>query len=235
MSDKVSKVDYSKGQIYKICCKDVSIKDEYVGSTTNFRVRKNDHKHSCCNPKCKKYNRKVYQYIRDNGGFDNWDMILVEYYSCNTKKELEARERYWIEELKCSLNSNIPTRESDEYNKHYYQNNKEEIKISKKQYREKNKEKIKENSKQYREDNKEKLKQYKKEYDEKNKEKIKQYYEDNKEKIDNNKSEWYKQNKQRILEKGREIILCECGCEIVKTSIARHKKTKKHITLMENK
>jgi len=205
MSDKVSKVDYSKGQIYKICCKDVNIKDEYVGSTTNFKVRKNNHKICCSNPKGKKYNRKVYQFIRDNGGFDNWDMILVEYYSCNTKKELEKRERYWIEELQCSLNSKLPIRGIVEY-------------------RENNKQKIKITNKQYYENNKEKIKQYKKQYNEKNKEKI-----------DNYKSEWYEQNKQRILEKAREIILCECGCEISKVNLTRHKKGKKHITLMENK
>ena len=186
MSEKISKVDYSKGLIYKLCCKDVSIKEEYVGSTTNFRVRKNNHKYSCCNPQCKKYNRKVYQYIRENGGFDNWDMILVEYYNCNNKKELEKRERFWIEELKATLNCCIPTRESDEYNKHYYQNNKE---------------------------------------------KIKEYYKTNKETILNYKSEWYKRNKARI----SEIIRCECGCEISKKNLVAHKKTKKHISLMENK
>ena len=30
-------------------------------------------------------------------------------------------------------------------------------------------------------------------------------------------------------------FICECGCETNKHHIARHRKTKKHIKLMENK
>ena len=33
-------IDYSKTIIYKIVCKDINIKDCYVGSTTNFTNRK---------------------------------------------------------------------------------------------------------------------------------------------------------------------------------------------------
>ena len=36
--------DYSKGFIYKLCCLDVNIKDIYVGSSTNFKERKKQHK-----------------------------------------------------------------------------------------------------------------------------------------------------------------------------------------------
>jgi hypothetical protein len=34
-------IDYSKSIIYKIVCKDLDVKDCYVGSTTNFTNRKN--------------------------------------------------------------------------------------------------------------------------------------------------------------------------------------------------
>ena len=37
-------IDYSKTIIYKIVCKDINIKDCYVGSTTDFIRRKNRHK-----------------------------------------------------------------------------------------------------------------------------------------------------------------------------------------------
>jgi len=38
------KIDYSKGLIYKLVCRDVTVKDAYVGSTTNFDQRKGGHK-----------------------------------------------------------------------------------------------------------------------------------------------------------------------------------------------
>ena len=37
-------VNYNKSTIYKLCCKDTEITDEYVGSTTNFSRRKAHHK-----------------------------------------------------------------------------------------------------------------------------------------------------------------------------------------------
>ena len=65
-------------------------------------------------------------------------MIQIEPFSCNSKKELETRERYWIETLKSKLNCVIPTRTQREY----YDNNKEKIAEREKKYREQNKEKI---------------------------------------------------------------------------------------------
>jgi hypothetical protein len=103
--------DYTKGVIYKLCCKDVNISEIYVGSTINFKSRKDKHRQSCNNENNKGYNLSVYQYIRENGGFNNWDMILIESYPSENKRELEKRERYWMEELKASLNCVIPTRE----------------------------------------------------------------------------------------------------------------------------
>ena len=38
------KIDYSNTMFYKIVCKDLDIKDFYVGHTTDFKTRKNCHK-----------------------------------------------------------------------------------------------------------------------------------------------------------------------------------------------
>ena len=46
--------------------------------------------------------------------------------------------------------------------------------------------------------------------------------------------EYREKNKEQIKEKIKEKITCECGCIIRKNDIARHKKTNKHITLLEN-
>jgi hypothetical protein len=147
--------DYSKTIIYKIVCKDLNINDCYVGHTTNFIKRKADHKSNCNNINSKKYNFYVYQYIRDNGGWDNFTMIEIEKYPCNDKREAEAQERYFLEQLGATLNSFIPNRSIKEWredNKEYF-----------KQYRDNNKDKIKEYfkeyHKQYREDNKQKIKE----------------------------------------------------------------------------
>ena len=134
-------VNYNKSHIYKLCCKDTDIKEIYIGSTTNFRNRKSQHKSVCNNINEKGYNCKVYSFIREHGGFQNWDMILIETVSCNTKLELLKIERKYIEELKPSLNKEIPSRTQKEWQKEYLENNKERIKEYSKEYRENNKDK----------------------------------------------------------------------------------------------
>src|SRR6185437_12820082 len=92
-------IDYSKSVIYKIVPNDMNITDCYIGSTTNFAARKSQHKTVCCTPQNKKYNIQLYKTIREKGGFESWDMVLVENYPCKNKQELFARERHWIQEL----------------------------------------------------------------------------------------------------------------------------------------
>src|SRR5689334_2203167 len=108
-------IDYSKALIYKLVCNDLEIKECYVGSTTDFTNRKWDHKTRCTNENGHGYNYRVYQFIRNNGGFDNWTMVQVESYPCETVLELRARERHWIEQLQATLNCKIPTHTKQEY------------------------------------------------------------------------------------------------------------------------
>ena len=44
----------------------------------------------------------------------------------------------------------------------------------------------------------------------------------------------YEKNKVEILAKNKEPVTCECGCISTKQHLTRHKKTKKHLTLMNN-
>jgi hypothetical protein len=113
-------IDYSKTVIYKIVCNDLNVKDLYVGSTTNFRKRKTNHKCHCNNVNSKKYNYQVYQFIRNNGGWTNWMMILVENYPCETSLEKLKRERFWYETLGATLNKQVPNRSDIEYTYQYY-------------------------------------------------------------------------------------------------------------------
>jgi len=142
-------MDYSKCLIYKIVCNDLLVTYCYVGRTTNFKHRKSQHKCSCnnetSNSKC-----KVYDVIRDNGGWDNWSMIEIQKYPCKDIYEAIAKEREWYEILNANLNGNIPNRthkERYEANKekilekanNNYKENKEKKLLYSKQYYEKNK------------------------------------------------------------------------------------------------
>ena len=220
-------VNYNKSSIYKLCCKDVNIKEEYVGSTTRFERRKAEHKSTCCNENNRSYNFYVYQFIRENGGMDNWDMIQIEEVNVNSKRELDTRERYWIEFLKAKLNCQIPT----QTNKEYKEKNKEVILEKAKEYYEKNREVILDKDKIYRENNKEVILDRDKIYRENNREVIaeknKKYYENNKEVIAEKTKEY------REIEKAKGKIKCECGSEITFLSIFKHKKTKKHLKFID--
>ena len=156
--------NYNESMIYKLCCKDTTIEEIYIGSTTNFRDRKKAHKKDCNTINKRDYNRKVYQFIRNNGGWDNWDMILIAKVNCNDRLELRKKEREYIEEYKPSLNM------------------------------------------------------FKAQLDEKEKLEI--------------KKERYETNREEILEKHKVKITCECGTIIRKCAKARHKRSMKHINLM---
>lgn len=142
-------IDYSRCVIYKLCCKDPLITDEYYGHTTDKIKRKCAHKIRCNNPNSNGYNIYVYQFIRENGGWENWDMIVVEEFSCENKNQAEQRERHWIETQQATLNKIIPTRTIQEY----YQENWDRIQIRNKKYYEENKEEISKYKKQYKKDN----------------------------------------------------------------------------------
>lgn len=204
-------IDYSKGLIYKIVCKDLTIKECYYGSTTSFSKRKSQHKSNCNNIISKEYISPKYQFIRVNGGWNNWEMILVKNYPCNNKLELEREERLCMEQDNNRLNNILPTRTIKEYrddNKEYYIN--------------------------YRNDNKYKIKQGKKKYYENNKNNVlnncKEYYEINKDKIKEQKKEYYKNNKDKL----RKKITCECGKTFCYIGKARHYKSKKHQKYLES-
>ncbi len=96
------------GYIYKLCILDGTLEDCYVGSTMNKYNRKCAHKLNCNDKNSPAYNYNVYQFIRNNGGFENWDLVVLEELKTPTKFELTTKERQWIEKIKPSLNCNKP-------------------------------------------------------------------------------------------------------------------------------
>ena len=154
-------IKYENGLIYQLVCNYHSINESYYGSTTNFKQRKNEHKSRCNNINSEAHDSIKYQIIRNNGGWDNWSMVLVKYYPCKDKRELEREERRIcdldpnnINHIKPYItdterNENKKTYQNKRYLKHsnlilekskiYYNNNKKLISKKQKLYRTNNK------------------------------------------------------------------------------------------------
>jgi hypothetical protein len=187
--------------MYKIICND----DEnliYIGSTTNFRCRKNKHKNSCHNETVRDYNVDLYKNIRENGGWCNFTMKPIEMYYSDCKIKARIRENELMSVFNSNLNSSKAFRseeEKKEYKKEYYNNHKEEFKL----YRECHKEKSKEYNQNYFNNNKVKLLEQNKEY-----------YETNKDKINSKRNNTF--------------VICDCGIELRKDKLKRHLTSKKH-------
>jgi hypothetical protein len=101
-------IDYSNTIIYKITCKNKTITDVYVGHTTNFVQRKHAHKQSCINSKSVNHNCKLYEVIRTNGGWENWQMEIINFFNCADHYEARKKEQEYFIELKANLNSIEP-------------------------------------------------------------------------------------------------------------------------------
>jgi len=146
-------IDYQTTVIYKIQHIE---KDDllYVGHTTNFTKRKNNHKSKCTKPDNSKYNLKIYQMIRDNGGWDMFKMIEIKKFPCNDDREACTEEDKLMRAMKATMNSisaifddeklTLNRRRSDqkrsntaeriEFRKSYYEENKDKIKAQKKKW-----------------------------------------------------------------------------------------------------
>jgi hypothetical protein len=159
-------------------------------------------------------------------GCENFNFVLIKEYLVCDKIHLRAYEQLWINKYKmknCCINEiDALSFLKKVKQKHYVLDNKEQIRAMRKQYWLENKEQLKEKNKEYRQDHKEQIK-----------EKQKEYRQDHKEQILEHKKHYYQQNKEQIKTQHKEKITCECGCIIARGDISKHKKTMKHIKLME--
>ena len=178
----IKPVDYSQTHFYKIVCKDLSIKDCYVGHTTNFKNRKNAHETSHYNSNGKTYNGRInnkylYRFINDNGGWENWDMVLIATLNCENSLDAKKKEREYIETLNATLNESRPyinKQEKADYKKQWTKDNAERVKEKKKQWYLENKEHCNQKSKTGYEQNKEEWNKRGREYYAQNKDYLKQ-------------------------------------------------------------
>jgi hypothetical protein len=114
----------------------------YVGSTIEFDNRMIKHKNRCNNEKDKNYHLKVYQYIRENGGWNDVEIIIIETNKCDKCEALDLETKFMLS-FDADLNSRYPKRSM----KDYYETNKQSILEKKKEYSEKNKQIIAEKKK----------------------------------------------------------------------------------------
>ena len=169
--------DYSKGKIYKITGSGLI----YIGSTVQTLSRRMS-KHISE----KKVGRKCASNLLI--GLDDCMITLIEDYPCERKEQLLMRERYYYDLYDCvNLQSPIRNEEDNlakrDYQKKYYENNKENYLLYLKKYYNDNKEIIINK----RNENKEKKKEY-----------MKLYCINNREHLNLKKKEWRqrKANKQ---------------------------------------
>lgn len=108
-------IDFSKCCFYRLVCLDPTVTECYVGHTTNAVNRKRRHKNSCTDENAKGYNFRVYKFIREHGGWVNWEMKIHEYLAVANAVEARLREQHWSKHYKATLNSNVPGRTTAQY------------------------------------------------------------------------------------------------------------------------
>ena len=138
---------------YKIVCDELP-EYVYIGSTACFSKRKKAHKCSCNKLNSKKHNFKLYQTIRDNGGWDKWNMVVIDKLNSTTLLDARIKEESLRKEYNGNLNM-VKAHVTVEEKKEHYELNKEVILKKHKEYRENNKELIAEKKKEHYELNKE--------------------------------------------------------------------------------
>ena len=196
--------DYKNGKIYQIVCNITG--ETYIGSTAvSLEERLRIHKKSTNPCRSKQIIERGDYYIE-----------LLETYPCNNEFELHRKEGEYQKSMEC-INKHIAGRTKKEY----YEDNKEKSKIIKKEYYQNNKEHLKKKAILYRKNNLENVKVKERE----------KYYR-NIEYYNNNSKEYRIKNAEKIKAYRSQVVVCECGFHSSNSHLARHKRSKKHIDLM---
>jgi len=101
-------IDYSNTLFYKIFCSNSDITDLYIGHTTNFVQRKHAHKQCCKNENASNHKCKLYKFIREHGGWENWKMEIIAFHDCDDHYSARKREQEYFIEYSATLNSIEP-------------------------------------------------------------------------------------------------------------------------------
>jgi hypothetical protein len=168
--------NYQQSKIYKIISNNTD--KIYIGSTTNQYLANRKSVHKAHYQMWKDDNTKQYCSSFELYDLGDVEYILLEAYECNSKDELRARERYWVEQnINNVVNINRPVVSKEETNqrkKVYNVENKEHLAMKKKEYALEHKDEIEVYQQNWRAENKEKYDEARKKWADKNRELINQ-------------------------------------------------------------
>jgi hypothetical protein len=165
-------------------------------------------KHKSDSKKPEKVGLKIYARIAETGGWENWNMVVVEEYpDCESGEQARTREREWYERLGASLNMVRPYRsnaEAVETAVAYRVEHSEQISERAAQYYVENREQISERAAQYYVENREQIAENRARYYAENREQISeraaQYYVENREQISERAARYRTENREQISE-----------------------------------
>ena len=161
--------NYQNGKVYKLIT-DINPELVYIGSTCQaLSSRKSIHKSAH-----KRFLAGKGNYVTSFKIFEvdpNPIIVLLEACPCNSKEELHARERHWIENTMC-VNRCIPGRTQQESARAYRRANREKVRERDRAYRRANREKLRERARDHYHANKEAIARRTLAYFEANKERL---------------------------------------------------------------
>ena len=76
----------------------------YIGSTLSFRQRKIQHKHDCNTETGPYYDLRLYRYIREHGGWNQWKFMIIKEVPDDSDENIKFLESQAIEEHRPTLN-----------------------------------------------------------------------------------------------------------------------------------
>lgn len=168
---------------YMFKCNNSDIINTYVGSTQNFRIRKSAHKSVCNNKNNKGYELQIYQIIRQNGGWSNWNMVQIHEQMCKSRTHSKQIEQEFMDKYKSEMNiiRAIVTKEQKLEEAHnYYIENIDRIHERDQKYRAENIDKGREQNRNYRaehsEEERERHRKYRAEHLDEERERYRKYY-----------------------------------------------------------
>ena len=92
----INKIDYSKTQIIMIVCKEPDLEKRYfLEISTGLKNKIINMKKASKSESNRNYNLPMYKYIRENGGWKNFNIVILEDYNCESKNEALLRLNYW--------------------------------------------------------------------------------------------------------------------------------------------
>ena len=95
----------------------------YVGRTNNYKRRVWQHKKNCTNRRSKKYKYKLYQHVRQLGGFDKFSFSTLD--TADDEEDAKQLEILFYDMLKPICNTNTPLNKWNDYMRSYYKKNPE--------------------------------------------------------------------------------------------------------------